>query len=389
MTRAGASRDNIPTMRIALAMLLAAAPALAQEHHHGDGLQWSLDPWTVSMHGFVNAVADHQGGPRGADETFSNSMLMVDGLRPAASGILELRGMLSLDPSMGRSGYPLLFQTGETADGILHLIDRQHPHDAFMELSATYRRRFDDASSGFISAGLPGEPALGPAAFMHRPSGERIPEAPIAHHWLDSTHISFGVVTAGWTHGPWTFEASRFNGREPDQQRWDIETGSVDSSSARLTYAPAPGLSMQVSYGFLHDIESLQANVSIHRLTASASYETQLFGRNWATMLAWGRNDKVDRHFRHQLPAWLFETTLEPFQGHTAFLRAEHLKHDEFSLVLPFTKVSAGWIFDFARTGPIRWGVGALASYLKPPDQLDFFYGAHPRAYMAFLQARF
>src|SRR3954468_22876359 len=156
-------------MRIAIALCLAlCAAAQAQEHHHGGdaGLQWTPDPWTLSVHGFANAVVDHQGGPRGADETFSNSMLMVAASRPAGSGTLDLTGMFSLDPLMGRSGYPLLFQTGETANGIQHLIDRQHPHDFFMQLAATYRRPLDETTSWFLSAGLPGEPALGPPAFM-------------------------------------------------------------------------------------------------------------------------------------------------------------------------------------------------------------------------------
>ena len=380
-------------MRIAIALVAVAmaGAAGAQEHHHpgGEGaLQWVADPWTVTVHGFANAVIDHQGGPRGADETFSNSMLMAMAARPAAQGILELTGMLSLDPLMGRDGYPLLFQTGETANGITHLVDRQHPHDFFMQLAGQYTRPIGERAAWFVYAGLPGEPALGPPAFMHRASGERIPEAPLTHHWLDSTHITFGVLTAGYRYGPWTLEASRFNGREPDENRWNIETGSLDSSSGRITYAPMPGLSMQVSYGFLKDVEEVQRNVSIHRATASVIWETQAFGRPWATTLAWGQNDKVDRHQRHDLPGWLFETTLEPVAGLTTFVRAERFKHDEFSLVLPFGKVSAGVIADTGRTGPVKWGLGALVSYLRPPQELLFFYGDHPTAWMLFLQAR-
>ena len=379
----------LPAMRRFLSCLaLAALPALGQEHVHEGGLAGDLGGWSVMAHGFANAVIDHQGGPRGGDQTFSNSMFMVDGLRAAGRDSLELRGMFSLDPSMGRSGYPLLFQGGETANGLLHLVDRQHPHDFFMELSATLRRRLDERTTAFVSAGLPGDAALGPPVFMHRASGERIPEAPISHHWLDSTHVVFGVVTAGVTRGDWTFEVSRFNAREPDQARWNIETGSLDSSSARVTWRTRAGLSMQVSYGFLHDIEELQQNVSIHRTTVSASYETQVAGMPWATTLAWGQNEKVDRHFVHRLPAWLVESTLQPARGHTAFVRAERVRNDEFSVELTFEKVSAGWMADIGRVGPAQLGVGALGSYLRPPGLLDFFYGSHPRAWMLFLQAR-
>jgi hypothetical protein len=31
---------------------------------------------------------------------------------------------------------------------------------------------------------------------MHRPS-QHDPDAPIGHHWQDSTHITFGVATLG------------------------------------------------------------------------------------------------------------------------------------------------------------------------------------------------
>ncbi len=141
---------------------------------------------------------------------------------------LQLRAMLSPDPLMGASGYPLLFQTGETADGVTPLVDRQHPHDLFMELSASYSHRLSGADSVFVYAGLPGEPAFGPPAFMHRMSAMDSPEAPITHHWLDSDHITFGVVTGGWVHGDWKIEASRFRGREPDQHRYDIETGALE-----------------------------------------------------------------------------------------------------------------------------------------------------------------
>ena len=130
-----------------------------------------------------------------------------------------LRAMVSPDPFMGPSGYPNLLATGETADGRTALIDRQHPHDLFMELAATYSYQFAKTSSVFLYAGLPGEPALGPTAFMHRTSGLDNPEAPITHHWLDSTYITFGVLTAGVVLDTVKLEASAFNGREPDEQQ--------------------------------------------------------------------------------------------------------------------------------------------------------------------------
>jgi len=201
-----------------------------------------------------------------------------------------------------------------------------------------------------------------------------------------------GVVTLGYRQGAWTFEASRFNGREPDQYRWNIETGPLNSSSARVTWSPAPGWSVQVSHGDLRnpDPEGLIfPALRIKRDTASVAYEGSLFDRPWATTLAWGRNDKLTEHTHNRLPAWLLETTVEPRDGDAAFLRAERVTNDESTIPLTYQKASIGYIVEVARTGPLRWGVGGLVSYLKPADITRLFYGDHPRAYMLFLQARF
>lgn len=200
----------------------------ASEHM---GLMGSAGGWTLMAHGTLNLVADTQGGPRGDDKLFAAGMLMGVAQRPIGNGMLQLRGSLSPDPPMGKSGYPLLLASGETADGVEHLIDRQHPHDFFMELSASVSQDIGRGSSLFLYGGLPGEPAFGPPAFMHRGAAMQSPQAPISHHWLDSTHISFGVLTGGVVLGPGKLELSRFNGREPDQYRWNIETGPLDSTA--------------------------------------------------------------------------------------------------------------------------------------------------------------
>jgi hypothetical protein len=47
-----------------------------------------------------------------------------------------------------------------------------------------------------------------------------------------------------------------------------------------------------------------------------------------------------------------------------------------------------GYLYDFARTGPVKWSVGGLVSTFRTPADLDPYYGSQPRAYMVFLQAR-
>ncbi len=242
-------------------------------------------------HGFANLVYDHQGSRRGDTRTFSENMLMGMASRDLGPGRLGLRAMISAEPwTIGREGYPLLLQTGETANGVTPLVDRQHPHDLPMELAATYSVPVGQGtdSSVFVYAGLPGEPALGPATFMHRFSGMDNPEAPLGHHWLDSTHVTFGVATLGWIRGNVKVEGSVFTGREPDQNRTDIESPKMDSWSARISWQPARDWSLQVSHGHLNSPEQLEPEVDADRTTASAMYNRPLADGDWQTTLRLG-----------------------------------------------------------------------------------------------------
>jgi hypothetical protein len=361
-----------------------------------DGVMFMPGDWMVMAHGFVNGIADRQSGPRGDDKWFTESMAMLMAQRPLGQGKLGMRAMLSLDPAMGRSGYPLLFQTGETANGTTPLVDRQHPHDAFMELSASYGLPVGQDAAVYVYGGLPGEPALGPPAFMHRFSGMRNPEAPLTHHWLDSTHVTFGVVTLGASTGPWKLEASSFNGREPDQDRWNIETRGFDSWSTRLSFDPTAAWAMQVSYGDLKSPEQLEPDVRVRRLTASASYQATTSAGPWQTTLAWGQNHRSGPGVSTRLPGWLLESTLVAHEKHTFFSRFEQVLNNELiddggplsGAALRVRKLSVGYIHDFAKTGDIGWGLGGLIGRTFAPSALDSYYGRHPTSVMVFLQGR-
>lgn len=359
-----------------------------------EGIHGRFGDWSTMAHAQFNLVYDRQGGPRGGEKAFVNGMVMAMAQRPLGDGTFGLRAMLAPDPFMGPRGYPLLLAHGETADGRTHLIDRQHPHDLFMELAASYSRNISDTASVFLYAGLPGEPALGPPAFMHRTSGLDIPEAPITHHWLDSTHITFGVVTAGVVVSNWKLEASAFRGREPDQHRFDIEAPKLDSFSARLSWNPVRELSMQVSFGRLRSPEGLEPNVDEDRITASATY-TQPFGDGnlWSSTFAWGR--KILRP-GETLDGFMLESALILKKTYTLFLRAERiaqteLHHDEPALhgrVLPVHKISIGGIWDFYRSEHVRAGVGALISKYALPGELQPLYGSDPTSGMIFARIK-
>ena len=360
------------------------------------GLHVKQGDWSVMAHGLVDVVYDKQTGPRGDTKAFTESMAMLMGSRPLGPGTLGLRAMVSLDPTMGKSGYPLLFQTGETADGTTPLVDRQHPHDFFMELSTSYSLKLSEDTAAFAYVGLPGEPALGPTAFMHRFSGMRNPEAPLTHHWLDSTHITFGVATLGVSKGPVQLEGSWFNGRDPDPFRWNIETRKFDSWSARLSYNPVAELSMQVSYGDLKSPEQLEPETRVRRTTASITHHLKTGPDHWATTLAYGLNRKSGPAQATSEPAWLLESTYVARDTHTFFARAEKVKNGELfdeghslhGQEFDVRKLSVGYIYDFAATGPIKWGLGGLVGFLKAPAQLDPYYGSSPRSYMVFVQGR-
>lgn len=344
--------------------------------------------WMTMIHGTLNLVYDWQDGPRGADKTFVNGMLMASTEGPLSnSSTLKLQAMLAPDPFMGRDGYPLLLQTGETADGVTPLVDRQHPHDLFMELSATYTYRFAGGGRMFLYAGLPGEPAFGPTAFMHRPSIMDSPEAPISHHWLDSGHVTFGVVTLGYAWGPWQVEGSLFNGREPDENRYDIETGSLDSYSLRLTWAPSPNWVIQGSWAEAKNPEQLHPGENQVKWSLSAAYGGFLGDIPATATLAWGR--RISDHVA--LDAFVLEAALKPTDAWTLYGRAESTRNNELTgthTVYNVGKVAVGAIRDWRVADHLSVGLGAQMAVNFIPSGLQAAYGTSPVGAMVFLRMR-
>lgn len=359
-----------------------------------EGLDGQHGDWATMLHGYATLDYDDQGGPRGDTKTFVASMLMGMAQRPLGGGTLMLRAMGSLDPLMGKSGYPLLFATGETADGRTPLVDRQHPHDLLMELAGIYSRPIAGTVSGFVYVGYPGEPALGPVTYMHRFSGIANPEAPIDHHWLDSTHITFGVVTAGLVDGRVKLEASRFTGREPDQHRYDFDRPRFDSWSVRASWNPTRDLSLQVSHGHLVSPEQLEPAVDQDRTTASATYNRALRTGNWQTTLAWGRDANRPGT---TTDAFLLESALTEGR-HTVFGRAETVGKDELFANDPADplngrtfhvgKVSAGYAYTLPVARHLGLDLGGLVSKYALPTTLRARYDSDPTSVMLFARIK-
>jgi hypothetical protein len=357
---------------------------------HG-GVHVHSGGWMFMGHAMLNGVYSWQDGPRGDEKAFLAGMIMGSARRDIGDGTLNFRAMLSPDPFMGANGYPLLFAAGETADGVEPLIDRQHPHDLFMELSASYSHRIGENASVFIYGGLPGEPAFGPPAFMHRMAAMDSPEAPITHHWFDSTHITFGVVTAGVVVGDWKIEASQFRGREPDEERYDIETGDLDSTSARLSWNPTENLSLQASWADIESPEALEPDEDEERWSVSGIY-TRPIGEHgwWSTTLAFSNKE---RSGGVSLDAWLAEAAWHPNDQWTLFARGEAIETDELGAVHhgpveDVQRVSLGAIRDFRINDNTVFGVGAVVQQHLASDALEPLYDGDPQGAMAFVRLK-
>jgi hypothetical protein len=286
--------------------------------------------------------------------------------RPVGAGRLLMRGMVSLEPwTIGGCGYPDLLATGEACnDEAIH--DRQHPHDLFMELAVQYDRPIGKGVRLELYGGPVGEPALGPVAFMHRVSGLPNPLAPITHHWFDSTHITYGVVTGG-VYGPrWKAEASAFNGREPDEERTDFDLAAMDSWSGRLWLLPTSHWAVQFSGGHLAEAEAGHEGepaIDIDRVTASATYHrTTLENVIWANTIGWGRNAPSQGVATNAL---LFETSVTVRTSDAWYGRIEWAEKDGHDLAAP----DAG-IFNVAKLQ------GGYTRYLPPWKGLTPGFGA-------------
>jgi hypothetical protein len=352
--------------------------------------------WTGMLHWSAFADYDHQTGPRGDNGFYSQNWIMASAMSPVKDqGVMHFRAMLSLEPlTVGKRGYPVLFQTGETDRGE-PLIDRQHPHELFMELSAQYYQRVnDDVLLRFYLAPV-GEPSLGPVAFPHRYSSFLNPDSPLGHHMQDSTHIAFGVATAGVIYkNKWQLEGSVFNGKEPDENRYDFDYDNWKTAySGRLSYMPTKNWAIQTSYGYLKEPEALEPG-NIHRLTSSIQHSKTWNRGWWASSLAWGHNFTTVGPDEDDI---LLESVVNFLDKNYVFGRVEHSykhglfghhdeasgfsDHDSFHL----TVFSLGIARDLFRIKDIPVTLGGMLTMFAKPGRLNDAYGNFPMGFHVFL----
>jgi len=372
-------------------------------NREGSGTSWQPDSspmfmrmlpkagrYDLSLMGTLQAGYVDPGSKRVSPQLFSDSMYMLMARRETGGGILGLNFMGSLDPLLnGVQGVPDLFQTGETAHGV-PLVDRQHPHNFWSEVSASYSHPLGRALDGFLYLAPIGEPAFGNDMFMHRASGMEVPEAPISHHWFDSTHISFGVVTAGLVlDRKWKLEGSAFNGHEPGENRYVLGPIGLNSASTRLSYNPAKDWSFAASYGYLNSPEALSPGQDEHKFNVSAAYAHAFAnGDSLAATAYFGRN--VSPGTPHS-DAWLAEATL--YHGpDSIFSRFERVEKGELYNVpagdYTINKLVFGDVHNLWSKDGFDYGLGVFGGVYAFPGALKPYYGASPFTWGVFFRVR-
>jgi len=368
----------------AIALVALARRARAQEHDHAKMLREMAaeKSWQWMQEGVVWAMYNDQRGDRGGREFVAPNWWMLMGMRKTPHGMFTIEAMTSLEPAtVGGDGYRELFQAGETFHGNA-IVDRQHPHDLFMRLQAAWSVPVTTSTTVTFTGAAVGSPALGPIAYMHRASAFDNPMAPLTHHLFDSTHVAFGVVTTAIEHGPWTLEGSVFNGREPDDQRWDFDFGALDSVSGRLWFKPTSRWMFQVSTGHLVSPEQL-APGNTERSTASASW-TRTQGSNLESITAgYGRNDRL-----HDVRDAVFVEGAKHFGGKTIYARVENTQLDHAIADVRVTSFEIGGVRDILSGHGLEGGIGAGLTFYNTPSLLDHSYGPHPVSFQVFFRLR-
>ena len=331
--------------------------------------------------GIVFAELNHQGSERGGTDLVAPNWWMGMASRDTPQGRFTFTGMVSLDPAtVGKSGYRELFQSGEALNGQPN-VDRQHPHDLFMQLAAIWRMPVTSSTGLTIAGGPVGEPALGPVAFMHRASAMDNPAAPLAHHTLDSSHVAFGVVTAAVDHGPLVVEGSIFNGREPDENRWDFDFGRLDSYAGRVWYRPNAAWEFQASAGHLTEPEALEPGQDITRTTFSASWMPIEGADITAITVAFGHNATAHGGRSALLLEGARRVDVNTFYGRIEAAPA-------FETDAHARAVTIGGVHDVLAWRGFEGGVGADVTLYGVPDVLQASYGSHPVSFHVFFRVR-
>ena len=400
MNMPGMNHDNMNEAGMFL-MKMASGTSMNPESWQMPMLMPRLGSWNLIVMGQAYILDTQQSGPRGADKFFAPNWAMLSAQHNVGKGSFLIQTMFSLDPAtITHERYPLLFQTGETAYGV-PLVDAQHPHDFFMSLGLQYAHPLGEDTMLQLYYAPVGDPALGPVAFPHRGSASELPQATLGHHWQDSTHIADNVATVAVKHKWLRLEASGFYGSEPNENRWNIDWGPMNSYSGRLSVFPTKNWMAQVSAGRITRPER-QAEGDVVRTTASLHYSRPMAaGNSWSTSLIWGRNH--DTESRHDLNSYLLETVYPATKRDFLTGRVELVDKDELFADDPaldhqlahtagstfrVQAYTAGYTRDIGYFWNVETGLGANVTAYAIPSAIKPFYGDHPWGVNVYLRLR-
>src|ERR1700722_9128815 len=384
----------------ALLMNQASGTSMNPRSWPGPMRMISTRGWSLMFMGTAFLVETQQTGPRGNDKLYSPNWFMFGAAHAVGRGAFMLQLMTSLEPlTITNRRYPELFETGETAYG-KPLVDAQHPHDLIMGLGLGYAYPLGKDTFVQVYFAPVGDPALGPVAFPHRDSAAELPEAPLGHHWQDSSHIADEVVTAAIMHKFIRLEASGFYGTEPGENRWIIQYGPINSWSTRLSFFPAKDWMAQVSVGRL-DHPQREEPGDVVRATASLHYSRPMQGSAWSSSLIWGRNHETIN--QHNTDAYLLESVFPLSRRNFLTGRVELVDKDELFSDDPALQdqlartagstfrigaYTLGYTRDIDIFSAVETGIGANFTTYTVPSPITPYYGGHPVGVNVYMRVR-
>lgn len=361
------------------------------------GRYTNIGSWEFYGYGVVNGIFDHQTGLAKDHKVFSTNSFLAVLERQFCASSFSLRTIFSLEPAtIGPCGYPLLFSTAGSADGVTVLVNRFPAHELFSELSASCCAYWGSDTCAYGYFGLPGSPALGPL-FTQRIAAFYLPEGPISWQEINSTDICFGVGTLGIKVHNFGLEGSIFNGRQPDEDHWRFETPRFDSFCTRIYCYPICNIITQISWGFLKSPEELEPEVRVTRLTASASYNHNWENNFFQITGAWARNDHRPGDITN---SFLLESCINLCDRHIFSTRFERIAPTDPGVFIDYrnwddpdkqswvtiSKIGAGYLYQLPCLNCFRFSAGASANIALSPRDFVSTYGRHPFSYFLFLR---
>ncbi|HUR79409.1 MAG TPA: hypothetical protein VM733_01490 [Thermoanaerobaculia bacterium] len=296
------------------------------------------------------------------------------------------RGRVSLEPyTIEEEGYPQFFQFVPEEN----LIGRMRGNDLIGEAAVQIGFRPTNASLLSVYGALVGQPAFGTAPAQLRASGADFAEAPFGWEMQETVHDSTSVVTAGYTTRLFTIEASTFHDTVEAFNESDLETGGMDSRSARFTLTPTPALAIQVSRAELGE-DNLQRDMTSASLTYSgafASITAQWTSRDWTELDAIPTQNGYGLEVALRASRNTFMARVEHIDrpaGFPLFLFGPNPEWDEA------THYTAGYVFDFIPRGRYKLGLGVNVDYRTKTHELedDPVYGHKPQGIYTFVRFR-